>query len=164
MLLVSALEPDYCKTRNPSPILVRHYLQGSRSFDIRESLDSCPCYKQVENLHEWTHFVSQIGHHSVKFLLDQQHHIALQQKWCSHLLGSDCEIQSKKGVDNIVADALSRIAESLHQISNSIPKWITEVHDSLNDDSTTYALVSQLLLDPLTTLAHNTYHQGLLCS
>jgi hypothetical protein len=48
-----------------------------------------------------------------------------QQNWVTKLLGYDYEIVFKKGVENLVANALSRIPEhaELHNIST--PTWPT---------------------------------------
>lgn len=53
--------------------------------------------------------------------------------------------------------------QSLHHLSATIPKWITEVQDSLMNDSTTLILASQLFLDPSIGPTHCTNLDGLLC-
>lgn len=78
------------------------------------------------------HFIIKTDHQSLKYLLEQQLHTALQYKWMSKLLGLDYEIQYKKGCENIAPDVLSRkeeiISESevhnLFAISEVQPLWI----------------------------------------
>ncbi|KAD4585752.1 hypothetical protein E3N88_23353 [Mikania micrantha] len=50
-----------------------------------------------------------IDQQSLKHLLDKKIVIPLQQEWLSKLLGYDYEICYKKGVENLAADALSRV-------------------------------------------------------
>lgn len=55
------------------------------------------------------HFIIRTDHHSLKFLMEQKMLTPMQQKWLSKLLGFDYEIVYKKGIENKVADALSRV-------------------------------------------------------
>ena len=48
-----------------------------------------------------------------------------QQKWVTKLLGYDYEIVYKKGVENLVANALSRLPEHAKLHSLSTPTWPT---------------------------------------
>lgn len=110
------------------------------------------------------HFIIMTGLCSLKYMLEQQLYTTLQQKWCLKLIVYDYEIQYKKGSDNVVADALSRILEGclLYQLFEALPKWITDVQYSLIDDSISQELFSRLLLDPSATPPHYTYTNGLL--
>lgn len=56
-------------------------------------------------------FVIRTDHQSLKFLLEQRLHTTLQQKGIAKLLGLQYTIQYKKGIENRVADALSRKGE-----------------------------------------------------
>ncbi|XP_022024279.1 uncharacterized protein LOC110924592 [Helianthus annuus] len=55
------------------------------------------------------HFVIKTDQHSLKYLLDSKISTPFQQRWLSKLMGFNFEIMYKKGVDNKVADALSRV-------------------------------------------------------
>lgn len=63
---------------------------------------------------KWRHYLEQelffikTDHESIKFLLEQRLHTNLQHKGISKLLGLNYKILYRKGIENIVADALSR--------------------------------------------------------
>ncbi|KAL3500918.1 hypothetical protein ACH5RR_040011 [Cinchona calisaya] len=57
---------------------------------------------------EGHHFIIKIDHRSLKYLLEQRITIPMQQKWLTKLLGLSYEIQYRVGIENIVADSLSR--------------------------------------------------------
>lgn len=54
------------------------------------------------------HFVIKTDHFSLKYLSEQRITTSLQQKGITKLLGLSYEIQYKKGVENLAADALSQ--------------------------------------------------------
>ncbi|GJU01293.1 putative mitochondrial protein [Tanacetum coccineum] len=54
-------------------------------------------------------FKIKTDHFSLKYSLDQRITTPTQMKWLPKLMGFDYEIQFKKGVENVSADALSRI-------------------------------------------------------
>ncbi|GJY18603.1 putative mitochondrial protein [Tanacetum coccineum] len=58
------------------------------------------------------HFKIKIDHFSLKYLLDQRMSTPTQLKWLPKLMGFDYEIQYQKGVENVTADALSRLQSS----------------------------------------------------
>ncbi|XP_038704764.1 uncharacterized protein LOC120000718 [Tripterygium wilfordii] len=64
--------------------------------------------KKWQNYLQGRHFIIKTDHSSLKYFLDQRANTTFQQKWVSKLLGFDYEIQYRKGVENVVADALSR--------------------------------------------------------
>lgn len=83
-------------------------------------------------------FVIRTDHESIKHLLTQKLHTYLQHKGISKLLGLDYIIQYKKGMENKVADALSRQNEDqphLLAITTVVPNWLKEVQDSYVDDT-----------------------------
>ena len=54
------------------------------------------------------HFIIQIDHQSLKYLLEQRLTTPSQQSWTAKLMQFDYEICFKQGKHNIAADALSR--------------------------------------------------------
>jgi hypothetical protein len=77
-------------------------------------------------------------HISLKYLLEQRLTHTLQHKGLCKLLGLDYTIQYKRGVDNKVADALSR-RETVHDmelynVSTRIPSWVTDLRQSYEGD------------------------------
>ncbi|KAL3534796.1 hypothetical protein ACH5RR_003257 [Cinchona calisaya] len=112
------------------------------------------------------HFVIKTDHHSLKYLLEQRINTPLQQKWLTKLLGFDYEIQYKKGVENGVADALSRNEwmgdlESLCPISSIQPGWIQEVIHSYEDDKDCQEAIVACLIGH-TANTEYAYEKGLL--
>lgn len=73
---------------------------------------------------------------SLKFLLDQTISTSAQQKWLVKLLGYDYEIEYKRGKENSVVDALSRIEgpKSLMAISHSVPYWLEPIQKEIQLD------------------------------
>jgi hypothetical protein len=68
-------------------------------------------------------FQIQTDHRSLKYLLEQRISSMEQHKWVTKLLGYDYEIVYKKGVENLVADALSRFLKHAELHSLSTPTW-----------------------------------------
>jgi hypothetical protein len=76
---------------------------------------------------------------SLKFLLKQKVGTPFQQKWITKLLGYDFTVEYKKGVENRVADALSRRegwAEEVALSLLSIPTfdWIDKLKEQYKID------------------------------
>lgn len=81
---------------------------------------------------------------SLKHLLEQRINTSMQHKGISKLLGLNYTIESKKGVDNRAADALSRIEgqneNSLTQVADMaaftelVPQWVQDIKDSYKED------------------------------
>lgn len=57
-------------------------------------------------------FKIRIYHNSLKYLLDQKLTFPSQHLWLSKLLGLDYKIEYRKGNENIVVEALSRVFSS----------------------------------------------------
>ena len=71
-------------------------------------------------------FVIKTDHKSLTFLGEQQLQSELQRKTMARLMGLQFQIVYKKGVENRVADALSRVGAmmELAVISEGQPVWI----------------------------------------
>ncbi|GJW85141.1 putative mitochondrial protein [Tanacetum coccineum] len=65
--------------------------------------------RKVEGYFLDSHFIIKTDHYSLKYLLDQRITTSTQMKWLPKLMRFDYEVKYKKGVDNVVADALSRV-------------------------------------------------------
>lgn len=86
------------------------------------------------------HFFIKTDHQSLKFLLEQRLSTLLQQKWLAKLMGLDYEIIYKKGKENTVANALSRLPEIqnesvVNELSAVQPQWLNEIVNSYSADS-----------------------------
>jgi hypothetical protein len=91
---------------------------------------------------------------SLKFLLEQKVGTVTQQRWMSKLLGYDFVIEYKRGKENKVADALSRVFEELAVLVEatcsliSFPSltWLKELKLSYDSDPGTTELLHKLQL------------------
>ena len=84
-------------------------------------------------------------------LTDQRLHTNWQQKALTKLMGLQYKIVYKKGVENRVADALSRrpaSGQEILAISVVQPLWITKIIQSYDNDSRVQSLLQQLAIDP----------------
>ncbi|KAL4301768.1 hypothetical protein GQ457_10G007190 [Hibiscus cannabinus] len=54
------------------------------------------------------HFRIKTDHQSLRFLAENQAITSAQQKWVAKMMGYDYEVSYKKGINNVVADSLSR--------------------------------------------------------
>ncbi|XP_074343112.1 uncharacterized protein LOC141680927 [Apium graveolens] len=85
------------------------------------------------------HFIIKTDHQSLKYILEQRLSTLLQQKWLAKLMGLDYEISYKKGADNKVADALSRLPDEasegkLTTITTLQPNWLNDLLQSYEKD------------------------------
>ncbi|XP_019183954.1 PREDICTED: uncharacterized protein LOC109178857 [Ipomoea nil] len=98
------------------------------------------------------HFIIRTDHQSLKFLLEQKITTTMQQKGLTKLLGLSYTIQYKKGVDNCVADALSRRDNQeqaeLLAVSTVRPMWIEEILKSYEKDELASKLLPMNLIAP----------------
>ena len=60
-----------------------------------------------------------------------------QQKWLSKLMGYDFQVEYRKGVENLVADAFSRkeVKEKLAAISTPVPRWLDTIKEEVLTNS-----------------------------
>lgn len=99
------------------------------------------------------HFIIKSDQLSLKHLLDQKLSTTLQQKWISKLLGFDYEVLYKKGIENKVADALSRKGEmeieeySCKEITLVQSLWINEVISSYEGDDKLQEFIASNVID-----------------
>lgn len=110
---------------------------------------------------EFTIFTDQ---RSLSQLNEQRLHTPWQQKVFTKLLGLQYRVIYKKGVDNRVADALSR--KSCHEsqcaaLSSCEPQWLLEVVGGYQFDEHSSSLVAKLAIDPH-AVPEFTLQQGLL--
>lgn len=99
-------------------------------------------------------FVIRTDHISLKYLLEQKLNTSIQHKGLSKLLGLDYVIEYKKGSENKVADALSRVNNTtelmcvcdagLNAIVELKPHWVKEVHNSYQHDKWIEGLLQQV--------------------
>lgn len=94
-------------------------------------------------------FFIKIDHESIKYLLEQRLHTNLQQRDISKLLGLDYKILYRKGIENKVADALSRQLEAatytLHFVV--IPTCMQHRIASYEGDNKATEMIQQLSVD-----------------
>lgn len=93
-------------------------------------------------------FIIKTNYKALSFLDNQVMHSDLQRKARARLMGLHFKILYKKGKENLVADALSRVGHcmALQAVSEVQPLWIQEVINSYVIDEEAQQLMSQLLL------------------
>jgi hypothetical protein len=98
---------------------------------------------------------------SLKHMMNQWLSEGIQQKLLMKLLEFNYTIEYKKGVENMVANALSRRGNTAMAISSAVPTWISEIEDSyINDEYYTSLLQQWLIKDDVTP--HYSVHIGIL--
>lgn len=112
------------------------------------------------------HFIIKTDHQSLKYLLEQKLSTLLQQKWLAKLMGLDYEILYKKGVENKVADALSRLPEGTAlgencAINTTQLDWLEEIKDSYIDDQESQKVITGIISKEPAYI-HFTYTKGLI--
>lgn len=102
--------------QNGKPIAFTSKALGPRNQALsayeREMMAIIHAIKKWQTYLHGRHFIIKTDHHSLKYFLSQRANTPFQQKWVAKLLGFDYEIQYKQGIDNPVADALSRLFDS----------------------------------------------------
>ena len=99
-------------------------------------------------------FFIRTDQHNLKYILEQRIDTPTQQKWITKLLGYSFVVKYKKGRENKVPDALSRVqssvdnsspAASLYSISFPCPLWLDSLKDSCKSDGGYQDLLSKLV-------------------
>jgi len=82
-------------------------------------------------------FVILTNHKSLSYLSEQNLHSEMQRKAMTRLMGLQFKIVYRKGKENLVADALSRLQHlnSLQAVSMVKYDWIQEVLNTYTTDS-----------------------------
>jgi hypothetical protein len=132
-------------------------LRGLSTYE-KEYIAILLAVEQWRSYLQFQEFVIATDHQSLSHLNEQRLHTHWQQKVFSKLLGLKYRIVYKKGLDNKVADALSRnpshcveplpSAATCHAISAAQPKWLDEVVASYDNDPFAKETIASLMLNP----------------
>jgi hypothetical protein len=103
---------------------------------------------------------------SLVHLNEQMLHTVWKQKVFTKLLGLSYKVVYRKGSDNRVVDALSRMPDSNTEVSclalsSCQPKWIDKIIQNYSADFAAQENIAKLVLDN-TTIPNFTYANGLL--
>ncbi|KAJ4783151.1 polyprotein [Rhynchospora pubera] len=122
-------------------------------------------------IQKWRHyliggvFIIRTDQISLKYLLEQRIHTTMQHKGLCKLLGLDYKIEYKKGVENVVADALSRrggheenMGKELITVSELIPAWVEELQQSYVGDEWIDALKKKIQEGDLNASQYSIHH------
>jgi hypothetical protein len=123
----------------------------------------------LEAFKKWKHYFSasslviRTDQQILRYIQEQKLTKGIQQKLLVKLLGYNYSLEYKKGKENKVADALSRVKHKLYEMFSSaaIPVWMTEVVKSYSEDVKCKELIEQLAMAP-TALPNFTFSKGLL--
>src|ERR1700686_1019482 len=101
------------------------------------------------------HFKVKTDHDSLKYFLQQRLSSEEQQKWVTKMCGYDFEIIYKKGMQNVVADALSRKDEDVEALLCAMfiiqPDWINEAREGWKNGEEVRTLIQKLQQDSSTS-------------
>ena len=91
-------------------------------------------------------FIIRTDHKSLTYLTKQNLHSNIQRKAMNRLMGLQFRVVYKKGTDNTVADALSRVGHllALQVVSTLQPIWIQELLNSYATDAAAQQLLTEL--------------------
>lgn len=141
--------------------------QGLSTFEkeIISLLLAVDKWRHYLHLH---HFIITTGHFSLKFLQEQKTTTSLPHKGLTKLMGLSYGIQYRKGVENLVADALSRKHEQATinnqsqylMLTQLQSKWLEEVLSSSEGDQEVVQAIATLRINPSANL-DVTLQQGL---
>uniref|UniRef100_A0A2N9J2Z8 Reverse transcriptase n=2 Tax=Fagus sylvatica TaxID=28930 RepID=A0A2N9J2Z8_FAGSY len=149
---------------------IAYYSQGLKGKNLFLSTYEKELLALVLSVKKWRPylldkaFVIKTDQQSLKHLLEQRVGTPMQQKWITKLLGYPFVVEYKKGKENVVADALSRQADSelmleidkagrmqknegamLWNISFPSPTWLIELKQGYEEDESTKELLQALL-------------------
>jgi hypothetical protein len=121
----------------------------------------------LQALKKWRHYV--LGNHliiktdqqSLRYMITQRIIEGIQHKLLMKLVEFNYSIEYKKGKENKIADALSRVDHSLSVISSAIPTWVADIEASYHSDSTYTDLIQYLSVN-CEAAPHYTLHSGIL--
>jgi len=169
--------------------------QGLKGKNLNLSTYKKELLALVMAIRKWRHYL--LGHsfkvrtdqRALKYLLEHRIHTPAQQKWVSKLLGFHFTVEYKKGRENLVADALSRMewpdtdpkaqqgSEVLNTdeqptckatdnmsnqaISTLQPSWTRELTNSYAADQQLQQLIQQFQQGELDQKKYQ-YHKGLI--
>jgi hypothetical protein len=117
----------------------------------------------VGTLSSGQEFIIRIDHRSLSYLNDQTLQSELQRKVMTKLMGLQFKVVYRKGKENLVADALSRMPTVMSmQICLEVkPQWVQEVINSYATDSQTQELLAQLAISSPNEHGYS-LHQGII--
>jgi hypothetical protein len=123
----------------------------------------------IESLKKWKHYfaatslIIRTDQQSLKIIQEQKLTEGVQHKLLIKLLGYNYTVEYKKGKENTVADALSRVKYHLSALFSSavLPAWIAEVVASYDTDERCKKLLTELAIDAAAH-EHYTLNRGIL--
>jgi hypothetical protein len=91
-------------------------------------------------------FIIKTDHKSLEYLTQQNLHSEMQRKAMARLMGLQFKVVYRKGIENTVADALSRVHHLclLQAVSSVKPSWIQELLNAYATDAKAQQLLAQL--------------------
>jgi hypothetical protein len=141
-------------------------LRGLSTYE-KEYVDILLAIEQWRSYMQFQEFTIATDHKSLSHINKQRLHTQWQQKVFTKLLGLHYKIVYKKGVDNRVVGALSRLPthELPEATCNTVtichPKWIEDVEASYALDSYVQDVMAKLMID-VNALPHFSWAQGVL--
>jgi hypothetical protein len=136
-------------------------LQGLSTYE-KEYLAILMAVEQWRSYLQHAEFHIITDHKSLMQLSEQRLHTPWQQKVFTRLLGLQYRIIYRKGIENGVADALSRVSSPLcSAISVIQPQWLKEVLLSYQGDPQAQDFLARLT-NPFDEVPHYSLHDGII--
>jgi hypothetical protein len=148
------------------PIAFLSRALGIKSHDLstyeKEYMAIILAVQQWRAYLQHTEFVILMDHKSLGQLNEQRLHTPWQHKVFTKLLELQYRIQYRPGLENRVADALSRCAPAeVHAVSVVVPQWLLDIQNNYNHDPIAQYMLAKLAIDP-SAVSNFTLTEGIL--
>lgn len=123
----------------------------------------------LEAIKKWKHYLASTSviirtdQQSLKYIHEQRLVEGIQHKLLVKLLGFNYKVEYKRGMENRVADAISRVPhpQELMAITQAIPVWMEHVITTYEQNEKCLTLITQLSIDS-NAVPHYTLSNGIL--
>jgi hypothetical protein len=127
----------------------------------KEGLAILEAFKKWRHYFLGGHLIIKIDQQRLKHMISQRLTEGIQHKLMLKLLEFSYSIEYKKGIDNAVANALSRKDAQILAISSIVPSCVSDIEQSYQDDPHFKAILEQTVVNDQ-SVPHYTVHTSIL--